>query len=127
MRALRNSQRLKRIFYSGPALLLLLMLAFLVLRATWSAYQKETASVAALKETENEWQRLNERNLKLTGSIKRLQTPRGLEEEIREKFSVAREGEKMAVVVGGDNQSEEKKSADKSFFERVLDVLLPWR
>ena len=124
MRALRNNRQLKRLLYSWPVLVLLFAVAFLMVRATWSAYQKEAVSLEGLKETKSEWQRLSDREAELNVAVERLETPRGLEEEIREKFSVAKEGEKMAIVVEGNSTREKETVVEDNFLRRLWNFLL---
>ncbi|MFA5936299.1 MAG: septum formation initiator family protein [Candidatus Paceibacterota bacterium] len=48
--------------------------------------------------------------------ITKLKTGEGIEESIREKFGLAKEGENMILVVDEKNSSEEQKKADSSGF-----------
>ena len=57
---------------------------------------------------------LKEREVSLLGDISKIETEEGKEEIIREKYQVAKEGEKMVVIVNEkknvDNEVEEKDS-----------------
>lgn len=123
MRSRQNNRQLKRILYSAPALIILAVLLFLMTKAALGAYRKEAASMNSLRETRSEWQRLKDRELQLSSEVRELQTPRGLEEEIREKFSVAKEGEKLAIVVEGDKTKEETDVPERNFLQRLWDAI----
>jgi hypothetical protein len=48
---------------------------------------------------------LKKRESSLTSDISKLKTEEGEEEVIREKYQVAKEGEKMVTIIGGDNKN----------------------
>ncbi len=63
---------------------------------------------------------LAEAKEKLGGDIENLKTERGVEENIREKFGLAKEGEGLIVVVDDKNAQNPEEEGDKNWFVRFL-------
>ncbi|MDD4989192.1 MAG: septum formation initiator family protein [Candidatus Pacebacteria bacterium] len=99
MLPLEEKRKFKRILYSKTTLFVLCLAIFFVGRATWGVYQKEKESQQNLELTERQLDDLQKRNDYLTSEIKKLSSPSGVEEEIRQKFRVAKAGEQMAVII----------------------------
>lgn len=81
-------------------LVVITFLFFLLLvRGVWNLHKKlswaKTNQVAA----EQELAELQERKIFLENQIANLQTARGVEAEIRKNFSVAKDGEKVIVII----------------------------
>jgi cell division protein FtsB len=108
--------------YSWPVLVILLAFLVSALYWTWGAYQKRAASLEALGGTKRVWEQYKDREAKLTEDIDKLETSRGLEEEIRERFSVAKEGEKMAIIVDDRNSVEETTPPKEGFWDSIMEI-----
>lgn len=67
--------------------------------SVWNIARKERESAILRDEARAQLAALEGRKERLDESLKRLQTERGLEEELREQFSLAREGEELIVIV----------------------------
>ncbi len=85
--------------YSLPALLVLLVITFLLVRGAASIMSKQVESASRLKELEAENVVLRERQASLEGQIGKLKTEEGVVEEIRAKFNATRAGEHLVVIV----------------------------
>ena len=83
-------------------LVLILVVAAVVSNATWNVYQKQRAAQEKRHEAARRMERLTEREAFLTSELSRLATERGIEEEIRKKFRVTKEGEHMVVITGDE-------------------------
>jgi len=91
------------IFYS-PLVLIVLLLAFLfMIRAVWRVYDHEKVSSQDRERIEKELSSADRRAATLKGQIDSLETQRGVEDEIRAKFNVAKEGEGVAVIINDAN------------------------
>lgn len=77
----------------------LVLIWLLVARATWSLYWKNQRALANLQSSTLRLDKLTERELVLKDKIEKLKTPRGVEEEIRNNFPVAKPGEKVINFV----------------------------
>ncbi len=83
-------------------IIFLLIVIFILVRAVWNVYQKNTLSEESLNHAKEELKDLELQKSDLENQVSWLSLPRGREEEIRKNFSVAKEGEKVFIVVDGD-------------------------
>ena len=58
----------------------------------------------------------------LAGSIERLSTESGIEETLRDKYFVAKEGESIVVVVEEEPIVQEEKDGGFEFFRKFLEI-----
>ena len=96
-------------------LLGLAIILVLVLRATWSLYQKNQSAMSNLRNSTERMAKLAEREAVLRDKIERLKTARGVEEEIRNNFPVVKAGEQVINIV-----EEEPKPIT------ILTITKPW-
>ncbi len=110
-------------------LVALFILAIFSLRGFFDVYRKQAESKKGLAEIEREWTALKEREQTLTRDLKKAGDARGVEEEIRDKFSVAKEGEKMALIVESKIrvgiQGEEKGNWFTRFWSAIFSAKNP--
>ncbi len=99
MEELQRKQRTKKILYSLPSLLLLSLLTVLFAKGAVTIFSKERESSHKVSELEAKVAQLENREGELKTDIEKLETPEGIVEEIKEKFSVSQEGEHVAVIV----------------------------
>ena len=97
-------------------LLGLVLVLGLISRATWSLYRKNQMAQNNLRSSAERAESLKERQVILQDKITKLKTARGIEEEIRNNFSVAKEGEQVINIV------EKKPEATAT----VTPVAKPW-
>jgi len=105
MRELEKKQKIKRRIYSWPVLICLLFGVLGLMRGAVAVLEKRALSERELENLQAKVIELKDREDKLQSDIKRLKTPEGIDEEIKEKFSVAEEGEKVVIIV--DDKPEE--------------------
>lgn len=113
---IQQKRKFRNIMYSKITLLLLALLVLLALHSTWRVYLKKRESIA-MKETST--QRLSEleaRNAELDGKIRKLSTVSGVEEEIRSKYSVAKDNENMVIIVREDASTTTDKEPEKGMW-----------
>ena len=99
MKELQRKQRIKKWLYSWPSLLLLALIAFFLAKGAVGMIIKERQSAERVAGLEEKSGALALREESVGEGIKRLQTEEGILEEIKEKFSVTREGECVAIIV----------------------------
>jgi cell division protein FtsB len=102
MRELRRKQKIKRMLYSFPSLIVLSIITFFLVKGAWGVMEKERKSKEIVKDLKGEVATLIQRERELKDDISRLETNEGVKEEIKKRFNVAQEGEYVAVIV--DNQ-----------------------
>lgn len=94
----RERTKLRRALYAKPTILVILVLAFVSLQGAWGMYQKSKEAKANDERAMAALGVLKEREAGLRSDIDRLSTPRGQEEEIRDRFMVAKDGEKVIII-----------------------------
>lgn len=123
VRELRQRQRLKQMLYSWPSIALLLIVTFLLVKGAVNLMIKERQTASIVGSLTEGRLALEEREAELEGRIARLQTEEGIVEEIREKFSVTREGERIALIVD-EKSSEKKEKIEKIWWKSIWDAMI---
>jgi cell division protein FtsB len=85
--------------YSPLAMVILGVVLFFLARSAFNVYHAEERSRQELLSTQQEYKNLTEKSDFLTSEIEKLGSVEGLEEELRNKFRVVKEGEKMVIIV----------------------------
>ena len=78
---------------------MLAIFAVLVARGAWGIHQKATITAIERTEAERTLSDLEKRSRELEVSLVSLKSAQGIEAEVRQKFTVARPGEELVVVV----------------------------
>ena len=116
MRNFQEKKGLRHIIQSKLALMLLGVIIFVF---AWSVIQlmgktRETAKYKNI--VEDKVAELQKGKEKFSSDIAKFQTEEGIEENIREKFGLAKEGENMVVIVEDKNLPEKQEIESKGFF-----------
>lgn len=118
----QERKKFRKILYSKASILVLLVAFILVSRGAWSVHQKAEIARTERDESVRMLAELQERNTALEASLERLKSDKGIEDEVRQKYAVARPGEEVVVVV--DESSKKGKNGDealqKSFWQRLV-------
>jgi cell division protein FtsB len=112
-----------RIFLRRLGMLALLGLIAISASGVWGVYKKERESAVLRAQVERERSDLVNRHAQLEADISRLNTDRGLEEALREQFSLAEEGERLIIIV---EPSISNDVAATSTFRAWLHGVFPW-
>ncbi len=115
-------------FYHSPVFLLVLLLLLLLLfYKVFGLIQKEKESSRNKDLLLSQIEDLKIREFKLSNEISSLETEEGVERLIRDKYQVAKEGEKMVVIVGDEDLKVSETKNDKSklrlWFEKIFGKL----
>ena len=89
----------RQIIYDRLILLALLLVFLVVSRGVWLLWNKNAIARDNLISSEVHLKQLEERKRMLESKLSKIQTPRGLEEEIRTNFSVVKPGEKVINII----------------------------
>ncbi|MFA6524135.1 MAG: septum formation initiator family protein [Candidatus Paceibacterota bacterium] len=117
MKNFQKSNKFKNIVQSKPVLFLLVILVLFFIWNMVSLFDKMQDTVKNRKIVEDKINELQKDKQKLSSDIASLNTDKGIEESIRNKFGLAKEGEDIIVVVEDKNLSEVKKGEEaKGFF-----------
>lgn len=122
---LRASEKMlvKKIVFGKIGLILLIVLVAFLAKGVWGVYQKSSYAKDNRERAEQELNDLHAREGALTEELSRLDTPRGLEEEIRHKFDVGHEGEQLIVLVDAPEPEVPPQVYAPSVWERLVDFL----
>ncbi len=94
----RERTKLRRALYAKPTILIIVAIALVSLHGAWNMYQKSKEAEANNAKAAAALSALQVRESGLRSDIDRLSTPRGQEEEIRDRFMVAKDGEKVIII-----------------------------
>ncbi|MEK7106708.1 MAG: hypothetical protein AAB899_00780 [Patescibacteria group bacterium] len=75
------------------------MLVIVAISGVWKAYRKEQESLALRQEAEIQLEDIAKRRAQLKTDIAKLNTPRGMEEALREQYLLAKSGENLIIIV----------------------------
>ena len=91
----------------------------------WRVYTHERASAQDRARVENELATINARAMVLKNQVGVLQTPQGIDDEIRAKFNVTKVGEGVAVLVNGASATiaTTTPAAEKSWWRKFVGFL----
>ena len=113
-----KSHKRKNVFFSRGILIILVFFVVIVGRSVWGVYTKERETQQRLDGVRAEHDDLNDRSVFLEGEIERLSTEKGVEEEIRRQYGLAREGERVFIIV--DRESEEATTTQTGFWKSLI-------
>ncbi|MEK7509567.1 MAG: septum formation initiator family protein [Patescibacteria group bacterium] len=88
-----------RLLWKRLGMVVLLVLVALGIRSVWGVYQKAQESRQLRIEAEARLDDLQQREAELRSDIAALKSDRGVEEELRERYDLAHEGEGVIVIV----------------------------
>lgn len=121
----QKKKKLRKILYSKITLVVIFVILFFIAKATFGIYYKQKAGGINLAKAKRELIEMKNREETLNFEIDRLNTDSGIEEEIRKKFMVSKEGEQVIVIADDDKatNSEKIKIGDKpSLWMRFIDL-----
>ncbi|MEK7091766.1 MAG: hypothetical protein AAB900_02135 [Patescibacteria group bacterium] len=99
-------------------------LVLLLARGVWRVYNQSRYANANYLVTKDRLAGLEAREKQINDRLTSLSTERGLEEEVRNNFSVVRPGEKMILIVDSTNTATETATSTKSGLWGTLNNLL---
>ena len=125
MSRLKNKNKFKKIFYSWPVFVLLLVIVLLVANGVWGVGKSERTSCGKKDSSEERYDKLEDKSDNLLSEIESLKTEKGRESEIRDKFRVVKEGEQLAIILKSvdDPECEVVEENDGNLWKRILDFL----
>ena len=123
MSRLKNKNKIKKVIYSWPVLVLLFLMILLVGKGVWGVYKSEKISRQSRQLSGEEYKRLQDRSDLISLEIEMLETEKGIEAEIRDKFRVVKEGEQLAIIINSaDELKEQVKEEKEKFWTKILNL-----
>jgi cell division protein FtsB len=108
MASFGKKKKISEYLYTKIGILFLLCVITFLSIAVYKRYTVEREMAERRLQTEQLRQELQGRKEMLEERVEYLSGDRGIEEEIRKNFNVAREGEQVIILVGDDVTAEEK-------------------
>lgn len=122
MANLLRRKKYRHLLFSKVGIGIVLVLAVLVSRGAWNVYEKERITRAKLAEAEHELAELQVREAELEENLKMLDTPEGIEEEIRTTYGFAKEGEEVLVILEEEVQPLDFTQPKPTLWQRILSL-----
>ncbi len=110
---IQQKRKVRVFMYHRVTLVVLFVLVLFALHSTWSVYRKKIDSEEMKEISAAQVDGLKKRESDLESKIDKLATVYGVEEEIRSKFSVAKDGENMVVIIPDEKQKASTTSQKK--------------
>lgn len=103
MKSFQQKGRLRNIVYSRPVLVFLGVLVLIFAWGVINFMDKMKVTIKNKKIAEDKVAQLDQEKERLSSDIAKLKTDTGVEESIREKFGLAKEGENVIVIIEDKN------------------------
>jgi cell division protein FtsB len=95
----QRRKKVRRILYSPLSIIALSMVALFLAKGVWTIWQKERIATSEAKAAALNRSEVEAREHALSASLDALQSERGKEAAIREKFGATKPGEGVIVIV----------------------------
>lgn len=119
MREFEYKRKIRKILSSPLVLLPLAVILLFLAQGTWNLYVKNRDSGLQLRLAQERLSRLEERQRALSTGIERLKTESGIEAEIRDRFQMAKEGEKAVVIVDSSSKPVQLELSEEGFLQKI--------
>jgi cell division protein FtsB len=119
MREMQKKRKIMAMVYSKSSLFILVIVVILLSRATWGVYQKYNDSERSMLNAKEQAAALESRQKAIETENRRLMTNSGVESELRYKYSVKKDGEKLFIITDGPKDVSEDLKADASWWAKV--------
>ncbi len=116
VRNFQNKRGFRNILQSKPVLVFLSILLLVFAWGVFSFMSKMRVTIENRKIVENKVAELEKTKERLSSDIAKLKSQDGVEESIRQKFGLAKEGEGVIVVMDDKNPPEIEKKESGGFF-----------
>ena len=114
-----NKRKIRRFAYSKIVSVGLIVLCVMLVNGLFNVYDKARESLDRKNFSAQSLQKLNNREEKLRREIERLDSRVGLEDELRDRYSFSKEGEKVIVIIDENKSAEAVLSEERTVVERA--------
>ncbi len=109
-----EKRKIRRIVYSKVFIGAIFLFALLMGKSVYERFTIEREMALKLEERMKELHTLEERAALLESKVEHLKNDRGIEEELRTRFDVAKEGEQVVIIVEKPDEKEQKQTVQGS-------------
>jgi cell division protein FtsB len=126
MEDFRRKNKIQRAVYSRSVFFGLLVIAIFFAQGAWGVYQKKQETERNLEELEAKLDDVQRRKDELKTQIDELNSEKGIEREIRNKFSVAKEGEEVVIIVEREKATTATQVDSLSIWQKIKGWITFW-
>jgi cell division protein FtsB len=119
MKDFQQRKKIRSFVTSRLGFFSVLLVTILLFKGAWGVFQKERETQASLERAKTTLIIARNREVELSTSVKNLQTPQGVEKEIRNKFDVAKNGEEVIMVVDPKQAVDTGGGEVTSFWQKI--------
>lgn len=101
----RQKQKARRLLYSNITVIILLGLLFIAGKELWDIFKKRERAEEALARVQGQYEDLVQRREFLSSEIGVLDTGEGVESKLRERYPIAKSGEKVIMLINNEEAS----------------------
>lgn len=116
----QQKRKIRAFLYHPVTLVILFIFVVFFIHSTWVVYTKKQASENLKNTLLERVENLRARDKELSSRIERLKTNPGVEEEIRSKFTVAKDNENMIIVIEEPDEKLASATPKASFWQKLL-------
>lgn len=98
----RLRQKRRRLLSSNLTILVLCIVIIILGKEVWDVYQRERLARESLSQAQVQKESLDKREQFLRSEIDLLENQEGVESELRERYGIAKPGEKVIVLVDAE-------------------------
>ncbi len=121
MREFQGKRRTRRILYSLPIRLVLVVFIIMLGASVWRLYEKRQIVAKERQSLLDEVAALEARRAALLAEVSNLKTARGVEAEVREKFNVVKPGERVINFVAAVATGTATTTSEATWWGRLVD------
>lgn len=118
----QQKRKVRSLMYNRITIGILSVVILIVLHSTWVVYRKKVESERMKQNSLKNVESLRARDNELQEKIDRLSTKQGIEEEVRSKFSVAKDDENIVIIVQDETASTGEKIKKQSFWDKIKSI-----
>ena len=120
----QQKRQTQRVIFSLPVLGALGILSVMMMVGSWNIFVKAENTKNNLDHIAGVYEGLHAREDDLKTRVNGLETPFGVEAEVRNKFGLTKEGEEVVVVVDENTKKSENSDSEvkKSWWQEIKDI-----
>lgn len=99
--------------------MLLAIVVLILARGVWGVYEKERDTSIKLEQARQDHVELEQQKAFLEEDNARLNTPHGVEEEIRDKYGLGKAGEEVIIVVTPEGEAGDTDTGEGGIWQNI--------
>lgn len=117
----QGNKKIGDLLCSKLALIILFVVLILFTRGMWGMHVKEKETGKKLEDLSAEFDLLVDRRDTRLAEVEKLDSSEGIEDELRRFLPIVREGERVIIITGPEEEEEEPvEETHQNFFYRIL-------